>query len=395
LKCFLSPQSRANPYCRGAEKNTQRHTRLASSDPIGLFLETVIMAISEQQATPKISDADIVGNAFVDQYYYMLHQCPELLPRLYQDVSKLGRPEQNGLMGITTTMFQINKKILSLGYAELSAEIISVDSQESCDGGVIVLVTGFMIRKDDSKCKFSQCFFLAPQDKGYFVLNDTFRYVDEKGIEVSVHDTVSPVSSDTVADPSVLVAHVSQQIPVTVEDHREEVYNLENTQASVEEKKTPVPEVLDEIPDSCQTVTGIASQIENVPKKSYASVVKVMKENGVPCPPLTSGSVKYAQKNHEHKQSAPQPSIISKANGSSLNSNGIGNIQEAEAKGYSIYVKGLSSSATPALLENEFKKFGSIRSGGIQVRTQMGFCYGLWSLKWQVLCKELLRLLQF
>lgn len=40
------------------------------------------------------------------------------------------------------------------------------------------------------------------------------------------------------------------------------------------------------------------------------------------------------------------------------------------AEGTSIYVKGLPLDATPALLENEFKKFGPIRSGGIQVRSQ-------------------------
>lgn len=34
----------------------------------------------------------------------MLHESPELVHRFYQEVSKLGRPEQNGLMGITTTM---------------------------------------------------------------------------------------------------------------------------------------------------------------------------------------------------------------------------------------------------------------------------------------------------
>lgn len=94
-------------------------------------------------------------------------------------------------------MQEINKKILSLGYGELSAEIISVDSQESYGGGVIVLVTGFMIGKDDNKRKFSQSFFLAPQEKGYFVLNDAFRYVDEKGFEVPAQDTVSPVHPDT------------------------------------------------------------------------------------------------------------------------------------------------------------------------------------------------------
>uniref|UniRef100_A0A2P2LUM8 RNA binding protein n=1 Tax=Rhizophora mucronata TaxID=61149 RepID=A0A2P2LUM8_RHIMU len=44
--------------------------------------------------------------------------------------------------------------------------------------------------------------------------------------------------------------------------------------------------------------------------------------------------------------------------------------------GPSIYVKGLPLDAMPALLENEFKKFGPIRPGGIQVRSQKGVCFG-------------------
>lgn len=72
-----------------------------------------------------------------------------------------------------------------------------MDAQESYDGGVIVLVTGFMIGKDDIKQKFTQCFFLAPQEKGYFVLNDVFRYVDENGIQGSAHDIGSPAPPDT------------------------------------------------------------------------------------------------------------------------------------------------------------------------------------------------------
>lgn len=34
----------------------------------------------------------------------MLHESPELVHRFYQDISKLGRPEQNAIMGVTTTM---------------------------------------------------------------------------------------------------------------------------------------------------------------------------------------------------------------------------------------------------------------------------------------------------
>lgn len=39
------------------------------------------------------------------------------------------------------------------------------------------------------------------------------------------------------------------------------------------------------------------------------------------------------------------------------------------ADGYSIYIKGLPMSATPAMLDDEFKKFGSIKPNGIQVRS--------------------------
>lgn len=78
-------------------------------------------------------------------------------------------------------------------------------------------------------------------------------------------------------------------------------------------------------------------------------------------------------------------------------------------------MKGLPLDATTTLLENEFKKFGPIRNGGVQVRFQKvgitffslflvsypwyssnsrnplvsdrDFVLALWSLRWRVLCK--------
>ncbi|KAE9622145.1 putative RNA recognition motif domain, nuclear transport factor 2, NTF2-like protein [Lupinus albus] len=310
------------------------------------------MTSSEQQLPSRTPAADIVGNAFVDQYYHMLHESPELVHKFYQDVSKLGRPEQNGLMGITTTLEDINKKILSLGYGDLSAEIISVDAQESYGGGVL---------------------------KGYFVLNDVFRYINEDGIQGSARDIGSTVSHDNVPDPAVLETQISEQVPVTAEDGEgEEVYNPENGQASIEEEEeASVPEVVDEIPDDSQMVAGLTSEIDDVPKKSYASIVKVMKDSAAPSSTAAVVSVKYAVKSqNQQRAAAPPPPNTSEANGSSINTNEIGNIQETEAEGYSIYVKGLSPNATPALVENEFKKFGPIKSGGVQVRTQKGFSFG-------------------
>lgn len=73
----------------------------------------------------------------------------------------------------------INDKILSLNYEDCIAEIKTADAQESYEKGVIVLVTGCLTGKDNVRKKFTQTFFLAPQDKGYFVLNDVFRFVEE------------------------------------------------------------------------------------------------------------------------------------------------------------------------------------------------------------------------
>jgi hypothetical protein len=59
------------------------------------------------------------------------------------------------------------------------AEIKGVDAQDSLCGGVTVLVTGHLTGKDDVCREFVQSFFLAPQEKGYFVLNDILRYVGQ------------------------------------------------------------------------------------------------------------------------------------------------------------------------------------------------------------------------
>lgn len=76
----------------------------------------------------------------------------------------------------------INETIVSLNYEDCTAEIKTADAQESYEKGVIVLVTGCLTGKDNVRRKFSQTFFLAPQDKGYYVLNDVFRYIEENDV---------------------------------------------------------------------------------------------------------------------------------------------------------------------------------------------------------------------
>ncbi|KAM7521843.1 hypothetical protein LguiA_011745 [Lonicera macranthoides] len=342
------------------------------------------MAAAAQQPV----SAQVVGNAFVQQYYHILHHSPALVHKFYQNPSKLGRPEEDGSMSITTTMDAINEKILSLNYGELKAEIKSVDAQESFNAGVTVLVTGYLTEKDNSIRNFTQSFFLAPQEKGYYVLNDMFRYIENANLdaanEVLVNEVVhvdAPVTPEE-AEPSPLQESViSEQTTVLAEEVNGEDADKpsDNGDILIVEEEVPVAEVVEEVQDKVQMVVESDTKVEEAPKKSYASIVMDMKESGVvfssPAPPMRKSPPKsQVQQVNPTLPAASGGEVL--VSGSDAVENG--NNQEGEGDGYSIYIKGLPLNATPAQLEDEFKKFGPIKSGGIQVRSnrQQGVCFG-------------------
>ena len=173
-----------------------------------------------------------IGNQFVSQYYTILAKQPHLLHRFYAESSTLahtddidhdvnngnGDKSESGGGGGTFTARgakAIAERVASWGLRGAAAEIASVDSQYSAEGGVLIQVTGTLTSvvgdgsggKGGSEAaatangagggdndgnaqattttmtatgpprKFCQAFFLAPQEKGYFVLNDIFRYL--------------------------------------------------------------------------------------------------------------------------------------------------------------------------------------------------------------------------
>lgn len=60
------------------------------------------MAVQEAGSAPTPT-AQVVGNAFVEQYYHILHQSPGLVHRFYQDSSFLSRPDVSGNITTVTT----------------------------------------------------------------------------------------------------------------------------------------------------------------------------------------------------------------------------------------------------------------------------------------------------
>ncbi|KAJ4814804.1 hypothetical protein LUZ62_027370 [Rhynchospora pubera] len=379
------------------------------------------MAAQQQNQSGSPPTAQLIGNAFVQQYYHILHSSPDLVHRFYQETSKLGRPEANGVMASVTTTDAINDKIMSMEV--MKAEIETVDAQESLSGGVIVLVTGHLTgRHDGVRREFTQTFFLAPQEKGYFVLNDLFRYTAASVVVpvTELHDpSAAPhghVAGEVLAngtavhytsehDAMLHDQHVTEQAVADEGTNKEEVYNPSDNDGSVVEE-TQIPEVIDEVPENVLTasrdvpvtvsstmltsapaaITTTPSTNDDAPKKSYASIVKVMKENAAaisaPAQVPRSAPVNVprsapAPKPEKQVVPAPAPSSVTDAPAFSSNATDSNTVQELE-DGHSIYVKNLPVNATPQQLEDEFKKYGAIRPGGIQVRSHkvQGFCYG-------------------
>ncbi|KAJ3697331.1 hypothetical protein LUZ61_001036 [Rhynchospora tenuis] len=379
------------------------------------------MASQQQNQAGSPPTAQLIGNAFVQQYYHILHSSPDLVHRFYQETSKLGRPEANGVMASVTTTDAINDKIMSMEVVK--AEIETVDAQESLSGGVIVLVTGHLTgRQDGVRREFTQTFFLAPQEKGYFVLNDLFRYTAASVVvPVTEHHDLSAaphghVAGEVLANGTAVhymsehdamhELHVTERAVADEETNEEEVYNPSDNEGSVVEE-APVPEVINEEPENALTasqdvpvtvsstmltsappavITTTPITNDDAPKKSYASIVKVMRENAAaisgPAQVPRSAPVNVprsapAPKPEKQVAPAPAPSSVTDAPAFSSNATDSNTVQELE-DGHSIYVKNLPLNATPQQLEDEFKKYGAIRPGGIQVRSHkaQGFCYG-------------------
>lgn len=373
------------------------------------------------QADGSSSDlgAETIGHAFVNQFYQILHQSPELVYRFYQDSSTMSRPGPDGTLTTVTAMEGIKNLMLSLDCKDYKAEILTADAQASYMNGVIVLVTGCLTGKDNVRRNFTESFFLAPQDKGFFVLNDTFRFIEEvsapevESVEEKDIDKSAPASTVIPIEETTKTSNVPVNDAPAPEDEAETISTSKD-----EEKKTVTENAIPQASiDSGHNVQPATEKLSNglvsnghvdVPKKSYASLLKNMTagasktfahgptsapkaatlktpQKNVAPPPAAQQTrasvVPAAQQTHASAVPAAQqtrasavPAAVSE---SSAPNGSNGNVaDQTEEKGHSVYIGDLPYDATPSQVEQEFKKFGRIKRNGIQVRSNKGYCFG-------------------
>eukprot|EP00252_Welwitschia_mirabilis_P017890 TRINITY_DN3983_c0_g1_i2.p1 TRINITY_DN3983_c0_g1~~TRINITY_DN3983_c0_g1_i2.p1 ORF type:complete len:403 (+),score=106.26 TRINITY_DN3983_c0_g1_i2:475-1683(+) len=275
---------------------------------------------------------------------------------------------------------------MSLDYNNFKPLIKSIDAQESHDNGVLVLVTGSLTFTSGRTRYFSQSFFLAPQNKGFFVLNDIFKYLDEDlqkpkenmirengNVELEAQASISQTGEteqkaniDLINQSSVAKESVLEDVQLNSVQHKTVLTNAEENGALADQSVIPTHH---EAPLPRNTPTTPA---KDAPKLSYASIVR--KEAPASSPPVQRSIPSRVVPSVERQTST---SSSQKGSPAESGASGAAVVSEAEGNGHSIYIRNLPNNATASQVEEIFKKFGVIKPSGVQVRSkQGGICFG-------------------
>ncbi|CAL5193845.1 unnamed protein product [Lathyrus oleraceus] len=356
-----------------------------------------------------------VGSYFVGQYYQVLRQQPALVHQFYSDLSSMIRVDGDYTENASDVL-QIHNVVTSLNFSAI--EIKTINSLDSWNGGVVVMVSGVVKIKDvNRRQRFVQTFFLAPQEKGYFVLNDIFQFVEDE----VVHQNLIPVTSERIeSQPHVSASYAEPPVSdygfeeeareylnsVHIDDDPVDKYSLpeqqqqqqlqEDLETEVVVEETPTQESYPPVHDVAHTiretpVTLVEESFEEPAKKTYASILRVSKGQSVlpaapeHAPHHSFQSAPPSEFNHV-TQPAAQQAVVQPVYQQSSSASAYVSESGADAAvdGYrfdhevtSVYVRNLPADITEAEIDQEFKNFGRIKPDGIFVRVkqEIGVCY--------------------
>ncbi|KAL7124159.1 hypothetical protein ABFS83_14G029200 [Erythranthe nasuta] len=348
-------------------------------------------------AFPMSVTAAQVGTYFVGQYYQMLQNQPDFVHQFYSDASTMLRIDGNAREN-ATAMLQIHHLVMSLHYT--SIEIKTAHSLESWNRGVIVMVSGsahvkgFNVRK-----KFVETFFLAPQEKGYFVLNDIFHYVDEE------QNLLHPIAylpqsnlDSKLFSPATVREHVPSYMlggdiqphefaaPSKIEDD-DEIHNYNYTEEHIQQM--PEEHILEEnfalhsngslsgptnyVPDRLSS--PFEEPVSEPQKHTYASIVA--KKQPAPAVVSQPSFNKPAPQESQHSHETPSQPSSDPMERYGIEPPDETSVMDDEVEVKSVYVRNVPTTMAASEIGEEFKKFGKLRPDGVAIRTRkdIDVCY--------------------
>ena len=161
-----------------------------------------------------------------------------------QSVSVYVSIPSSKLTSSLTYLQAINDRIKELDFQDCKVRVSNVDSQESFKN-IVVQVIGEISNKAAAHRKFVQTFVLAEQPKGYFVLNDIFRYI--------VEDEEEEIENGQAAseEPATNLATEPEPEPATLTSSADPVqqeHDAEHVDKKLEEEVLQKPSAVDETP---------------------------------------------------------------------------------------------------------------------------------------------------
>lgn len=239
--------------------------------------------------------------------------------------------DSDGLVNLFYVLEQdIKEQLVSTDFADCLIEIETVDAQPSHVGGVLILVAGYFTT-DAVKQKFTQSFFLAPQENGgYYVLNDMFRLTwisTEVKVVVAKHYNKSTQITILPNEPGDETLTKESEVPDVPPTENMLVNEVISTSAKVVSpvKNDPVVETcmkvvnkdVEKIPAAAPASTPLTAvkavnqDFEKIPKSAPAPPASV--DKAAPAPPASVAKAVPAHRAPVEKAAPAPPAPVEKA----------------------------------------------------------------------------------
>ncbi|KAI3667989.1 hypothetical protein L6452_43060 [Arctium lappa] len=367
--------------------------------------------------------ASQVGSYFVQQYYQVLQQQPEFVHQFYADSSTMVRVDGESTE-TASAIFQIHTLIQSLHFSGI--EIKTINSLESWSQGIVVVVSGSVRSKFFTGWrKFVQTFFLAPQEKGYFVMNDIFHFVSEEvihhhpppgALESKVDSQpISSTPSELLVSEDALEVETRENLnSIHLEGNDEDDYyasqenqhlQQEDYDSEIHEEEPPVEEPASLVQNSVEylqepihqntvdveeplqqnaveyvrePVSAVEEPITEPVKFTYASILRAKGKSSPSVsaqPPLSKSVTPAPEWQHTPESVVQLPPTSYVPESTAQVAHEAFASEEGDSK--SVYVRNLPTTITSLEIFQEFKNFGKIKQDGVFLknRKDVGVCF--------------------
>lgn len=301
---------------------------------------------------------------------------------------------------------EIFDRISDLGLNECKVLVSNVDSQGTLEGGIMIQVLGELSNDGQGSKKFAQTFCLAPQESGFYVYNDIFRFLkDEVDSESGDEQHFEPASSTTTAEPvtngaekDTLFSHevpasqsgsAAAQAEITPDTHfsgSTSAAVAEIEKAATESIHAPLETAQEVVPSPVSTPVAVTEQPKADSQSSAA--VEAIAEPAVEAQPeivKPAAPMSWAARAAANAAKASAPAAAKQATPKSASAKAVTTVSDAERKPTgsgnaavadvtrSAFLKGISAKMTEESIRTALKQFGEFKNVEINRSKSCGF----------------------